>query len=625
MLKPLLSANHTKKKLNALSLYSLCLTIVFAVNHSPSSLASEKKLNESHAIAMHGDIKYEENFEHFDYTDPKAIKGGKIRLASQGTFDSLNPFIAKGTAADHLGLLYDTLTTASQDEPFTQYGLIAEKIIWPNSRDFVEYKLNPKARFSDGKAITAKDVKFTFELLMQKASPLYKTLYQDVSAVKIIDKHHIRFEFKNTKNQELVLIVGQLPVLPSHSTNPEAFAETSLNVPVSSGPYFVEKLEPGKRINFKLNERYWAKDLNVNKGRYNFAEIQVDYYRDSTVMLEALKAGEYDFRYENVSKLWATAYNGTALASGKLKKQLIPHQNPTGMQAFLMNQRNPLFKDIRVRKALNYVFDFEWTNKQLFYGAYKRTNSFFSNSELAAIGLPSEAELALLKPLEDALPASVFTEAFSLPKTQGDGRNRQQLRQAKLLLESAGWTVKNNQLINARGDVFKFEFLTYDPAFERIINPFIKGLKRLGIQASIHKVEVSQYINKLREFDYDIVTYSYGQSLSPGIEQKQFWHSSTADMKAGRNFLGLRNSAIDELVDHVIQAHTREELVTATKALDRALLHNWYVIPQWYIDSHRIAYWDKFAMPKSSPPYDGRFSGTLHTWWIDSNKAKTLR
>jgi len=612
--------------------FSLFITCIFLLGMNPSLAYANSTqqqtattINKSHAIAMHGDIKYPETFKHFDYAEPQAIKGGKLKLASQGTFDTLNGFIAKGTAADQLGLNYDSLTVASSDEAFTQYGLVAKRIIWPSDRSYVEYQLRPEAAFHDGHPITAEDIKFSFELLMDKGHPYFQSSYDAVDSVSIINAHHVRFNFKNNDNAELPLIIGQLPILPAHATNTEDFDKSSLSVPLGSGPYKISQVEPGKRLVFSRVEDYWAKDLAVNKGRYNYNEIQVDYYRDATVMLEALKAGEYDFRYERVSKLWATAYEGQAINDGKLLKKQIPHQNPVGMQAFLMNLRNPLFSDIRVRKALNYAFDFEWTNQQLFYNAYKRSYSFFSNSELASRDLPSDAELKLLNPLRKDLPETVFKQAFTLPVTKGDGRNRLQLRKAKQLLESAGWTVKNNLLVNAQGEQFKFEFLTFDPAFERIINPFIKGLAKLGIQASIRKVEVSQYINRLRKFDYDVITSSYPQSLSPGIEQHGFWHSSQADITASRNLLGIKSPAIDALVSHVAQAKSRDALVTASRALDRALLHNWYVIPQWYIDSHRIAHWDKFATPKTAPPYDSAFSATLMTWWIDSQKADALR
>ena len=605
--------------------YGLVGICIGMLPFSQTIIAAPQSINSSHAIAMHGDIKYKKDFTHFDYTNPNAPKLGRLKLAGLGGFDSLNPFIPKGNVADRIGLIYDTLTVASQDEPFTHYGLIAQTIIWPEDRSYVEYKLNPNAKFSDGKAVTAKDIAFTFKLLMEKADPGYKTQYSGIKSVDVVNSHQIRFNFKNTDNAELVLIVGALPVLPSHLIDPDAFEQSSLAIPIGSGPYIISGIDSGKRTSFTLNDNYWAKDLNVNKGRYNFKHIDIDYYRDSTVMLEALKSGEYDFRYENVSKLWATGYDGDALKSGKLIKESINHLNPTGMQAFILNQRNPLFRDIRVRQALNLAFDFEWTNQQLFYGAYKRSYSFFSNSELAATGLPSSEELALLTPLKDQLPTNVFTDIFTQEKTAANGRNRTQLTKAKQLLEDAGWQVKNNQLVNSKGDTFIFEFLLFDPAWERIVNPFIKNLERLGIKTRIKKVEISQYINLMRDFNYDVITSSFGQSLSPGIEQQQYWHSSTADTRAGRNYIGIKNTAIDSLIESVISAHSRHELVVATKALDRALLHNWYVIPQWYIDSHRLAYWNKFGRPEVNAPYDSQYRNSLLTWWIDKNKLDALQ
>lgn len=580
--------------------------------------------NSGHALAMHGQPKYPAGFQHFDYVNPKAPKGGLLKLGVQGNFDSLNPFIAKGNAASETGLIYDTLTTGSADEPFTQYGLVAKTIEWPDDRSWVKYTLRPEARFHDGKPMTARDVEFTFHLLMKEGSPVYKTLYADVTRVEVLSEREIRFVFSSGENRELVLITGQLPVLPKHYWTGKDFSKTTLTPPLGSGPYRIESVSAGKSITLERVKNYWAADLPVNRGRFNFDRVQYDYYRDSTVLLEALKAGEYDLRKENVSRLWATGYTGDAITNGWLKTENIRHENPVGIQAFVFNLRKPLFQDIRVRKALNLAFDFEWTNNTLFYGAYRRSNSFFSNSELASSGVPGKEELALLEPLRSQLPPSVFTEPFALPVTKGDGNNREQLRLAKQLLEDAGWSVKDNRLVNARGEVFTFEFLVYDPSFERIVNPYVKALQRLGIQATIRKVEISQYINQLRTFDFDLITDSIGQSLSPGTEQIQYWHSSTAGIQAGRNMAGIRNPAIDALVMQVVQANGRKELVTATRALDRALLHNWYVIPQWYIDSHRIAYWDKFSRPAIAAKYDQDFDANLFTWWIDEKKLRAL-
>ncbi|NRB41367.1 MAG: ABC transporter substrate-binding protein [Pseudomonadales bacterium] len=592
--------------------YTVTLFAFLSLFASSSTLAMP---HQSHAIAMHGEAQYAADFKHFNYNNPSAPKGGKLKLGGLGGFDSLNPFIAKGNVADDIGLIYDTLTVASADEPFTRYGLVAKTIIWPDDRSWVAFELNPKAQFHDGKPITSADVKFSFELLMKHGNPMYKTLYADVKTVKIINKQRIRFEFINGENKELALIVGELPILAKHYWEKHDFNETSMQIPLGSGPYQIEQALAGKTLKLKRVDDYWAKDLAVNKGHYNFDLIQYDYYRDSTILLEALKAGEIDFRLEYSSKEWATAYTSPAIKSGALIKREVPHHNPAGMQGFVLNLRNPLFQDIRVRKALNLAFDFEWLNKNLFYNAYTRSPSFFTNSELAATGLPSAEELTLLNPLKDVLPPETFTLPPYQPVTKGTGRNRQQLKQAKKLLEASGWKVKNNVLTDGSGNIFEIEFLVFQPSFERIINPYIKSLALLGIKASMRKVEISQYINRLRAYEFDVVTSRIMQSLSPGTEQIQFWHSESADIPAGRNLSGIKNPAIDTLVEHIVKAKKREDLVIATRALDRALLHNWYMIPQWYINSHRIAYWDKFEQPAVNPKYDSVFKTNLLSWW----------
>ena len=600
------------------------ITLSFILSFSVSAFAINFSHDvHSYGIAMHGKLKYPQNFTHFDYVNPQAPKGGTLKLAEQGTFDSLNDFIAKGNAAN-IGLIYDSLMISSGDEAFSQYGLVAKSVRYGIDRSWIEYQLRSDARFHDGKKITADDIKFSFELIVEKGHPSYKTQYSDVKSVSVITPERIRFEFKNGNNKELVLLTGQLPILPKHATNSKTFAKTSLNIPLGSGPYKISRIDAGKSLRFERVDNYWAKDLPVNIGRYNFNNIQYDYYRDSTVMLEALKAGEYDVRRENVSRLWATAYTGKAIDEGRLITENIRHSNPQGMQGFAINNRKTKFQDVRVRKALNLAFDFEWTNSSLFYNAYIRTNSYFSNSELAAIDLPSPAELLLLEPLKQHLPPEVFTTAFQNPKTKGNGNNRRQLRQAKKLLLDAGWKVRDGVLKNAQGLAFNFEILIYDTAFERIINPYIKNLAKLGITASIRKVEISQFIHRMRQFDFDLLVSSFGQSLSPGTEQIQYWHSTQADVPASRNLMGIKSIAIDQLIHHVVTAGSREALITASKALDRALLHSYYMVPQWYIDSHRIAYWNKFGRPAIAPKYDATFNGNLMTWWQDADKEKAL-
>jgi microcin C transport system substrate-binding protein len=580
----------------------------------------------SHAIAMHGSAKYPSDFQHFDYTSTKAIKGGTLRKGIQGNFDSLNPFISKGTEGDEIGLIYDTLMVSSADEPFTQYGRVAETIETPEDRSWVIFNLRKEARFHDGHPITAEDVVFTFNLLMEKGSPFYRAYYGDVESVAALNDYRVKFTFGDKTNQELALIVGQLPILPKHYWQQRDFSQSSLEIPLGSGPYRIASADPGRSIVYERVNDYWGNNLAVNKGMYNFDHIQLDYYKDSVVLLEALKAGQYDFRLENSSKQWATGYDSPVVENGLIKKQMIEHENPSGMQSFLMNLRKEKFKDIRVRKAIAYAFDFEWSNKNLFYGLYHRSNSFFTNSELASSGLPSGRELEILQPYKDKLPESVFTTEFTLPKSDGKGYNRKNLKIAAALLKEAGWIVKDNQLVNSKtGEPFEIEMIIYSPATVRIVNPYAQTLKKLGITMTVKNIEISQYINRMRVFDYDMVTAVIGQSLSPGNEQREFWHSSSADIEGSRNYSGIKNPVIDDLVDLLISAPDRQELIYRTRALDRVLLNYHYVVPQFYSGVHRIAYWDKFERPSISPKYDAIFNIGLLTWWINPEKQNKIQ
>jgi microcin C transport system substrate-binding protein len=593
--------------------FALFLLLTYAL---PSlALAQGQPTTKTHAVAMFDTPKYPASFERFDYTSHAAEKGGKIKLHSQGTFDSLNPFIAKGNQAAKLHLLYDTLTVSSADEPFTQYGLVAETIEYPADRSSVTYHLNKAARFHDGKAITADDVVFTFNLLIKEGNPFYGFYYDDITNVVALNPQTVRFDFKDNASQETLLIIGQLAILPKHYWQQRNFSESTLEIPLGSGPYQIQSIEPGRQIVYQRVEDYWAKDHPTHKGSYNFDLISIDYYRDNVVALEAFKSGEYDYRHENTSKLWATAYTGKPIDDGNMIKEEIPHQNPSGMQAYVFNLRNPIFQDIELRKAIALVFDFEWTNKNLFYGAYTRTQSYFENSELASSGLPSAQELQLLEPYRDQLPASVFDQAYQAPTSNGDQRNRKNLRKAKAILDAAGYKVTDNSLISPSGEPISFEILMYLPSFERIANPFVKALKRLGIQATLRMVDTSQYINRLRSFDYDMTNLVISQSLSPGNEQRDFWHSSAALEHGSRNRIGIQNPVVDALVDKVISAQNRQELVTATHALDRVLLNLHLIVPQWHSSSHRLAYWNKFHRPETAPDYDVGYSTGLMTWW----------
>lgn len=575
----------------------------------------------AHGIAMHGDLKYGPDFTHFDYADPDAPKGGTVTFSAIGTFDSLNPYILKGVPAAGLGLVFQTLTTQSEDEPFSEYGEVAESIIVPEDRSWVAFDLRPGARWHDGEPITVEDVIFSLETLKTKGHPFYRAYYKNVVKAEKVGERRVKFTFEGGINRELPLIVGQLPVLPKHWYEGRDFERATLDPPIGSGPYRIERVDAGRTIVYRRVADWWGADLPVNRGRYNFDEIRYEYYRDSDVALEAFKAGQYDIRLENTAKLWATGYDSPALEKGWIVREEIPVERPAGMQGFVFNTRRELFRDPKVREALAWAFDFEWTNSTLFYGAYTRTDSYFENSELEATGLPGPKELELLEPFRDRLPPEVFTKDYEPPKTDGSGNIRDNLRVALRLLREAGWKVENGRLVNAAtGAPFRFEILLVSPAFERIAGPFVKNLERLGIEASIRTVDTSQYQNRLNDFDFDMIVGVWGQSLSPGNEQRDFWSCEAATTPGSRNYAGICDPVVDTLIDRIIQAPTREDLVAACRALDRVLLWGHYVIPHWHIPYIRIAYWDRFGRPQTLPRHDI----DLFAWWVDPAKVAAL-
>jgi microcin C transport system substrate-binding protein len=461
-------------------------------------------------------------------------------------------------------------------------------------------------------------VVFSFDILREKGAPHFKAYYADIDEVEALSTHRVKFSFKDHQNKELALIVGQVPILPKHYWEGRDFQKPSLDIPIGSGPYVIGSFDAGRSLTFQRTPDYWGADLPVRKGKYNFDTITYDYYRDDTVAMEAFKAGEYDFRQENSSKRWATSYSGQAFTDDRILVKELEHENPTGMQAFVLNNRKNKFSDPLVRKALALAFDFEWTNRNIFYNAYTRTHSYFSNSEMAATQLPTEAELEILEPLRDLVPPEVFTQVYRAPETNGDGRIYKELRQAKRLLQQAGWRFKDGLLLDEQGEQFTIEMLLYSPTFERLVAPFIRNLDRLGIKSNIRLVDVSQYIARLRSFDFDIIVGGFGQSNSPGNEQRNFWHSSVADVEGSRNLIGVKNPAVDYLIEQLIQAPDRKQLVLRTRALDRVLQWNHYVIPQYHINKYRVAYWDKFGMPTTRPKYDLGFD----SWWIKPAEEK---
>jgi microcin C transport system substrate-binding protein len=573
-----------------------------------------------HGLSMFGDLKYDPGFKHFEYVNPRAPKGGDVRLAAIGTFDTLNPFVLKGVAAAGLGEVFDSLTVGSADESFSQYGVVAETIEMPADRSWVAYTLRNEARFHDGSPMTVEDVIWTFETLKSKGHPFYRSYYAQVVKAEKTGDRKVKFSFGPGDNKELPLIVGQLPVLSKAYWSKRDFEKTTLEAPLGSGAYKIESLEPGRSITYRRVKDYWGARLPTNIGRDNFDTIRFDYYRDSTVALEAFKGGEYDFRQENSAKHWATGYSGPALTQGVIKKEDLKNEVPTGMQGFVYNTRRPLFQDARVRRALAYAFDFEWANKNLFYGAYTRTKSYFSNSELASSGLPSPDELKLLEPFRGKVPEEVFTREYQPPASDGSGNIRDGVRDALKLLGEAGWTIKGQKLVNAQGEPMAFEILLSDSNWERIALPFAKNLERLGITARVRVVDPAQYQKRTEEFDFDMTVTVWSQSLSPGNEQRDFWYSEVAGVRGSRNLAGIRDPVVDKLIELVIQAPDRKGLVARTRALDRVLLWGHYVIPHWHIQAFRVAYWDKFSRPVKSPKYALAFD----TWWVDPQKEAAL-
>ncbi len=587
--------------------------IAFALTQ-PDAARAEAEIYKGHALAMHGTPKYGPGFRHFDYVNPDAPKGGVVRLfGGRQTFDSLNPFIIKGVPAAGGGV-FESLMIGSDDEAFTQYGLIAETVEVPKDRSWVIFNLRKQARFHDGSPITVDDVIFSLEILRDKGQPFYRFYYQNVVKAEKLGPRRIKFSFAPGDNRELPLIMGQLVVLSKKYWDGKEFDKSTLTPPLGSGPYRIKSLDAPRSITYERVKDYWGADLAVRRGDFNFDQITFTYFRDDTVALEAFKAGRYDIRAENNSKLWATQFSGGPFAKGVIKKAQIRHQRPTGMQGFVFNTRREIFKDRLLREALAHAFDFEWSNKTLFYGQYTRTTSYYSNSELASSGLPEGEELAILEKYRGRVPDEIFTRTYKPPTSNGSGRIRKNLRAAFKLLKAAGWEVKDGKLVNLKtGKPLVFEFLLVSPAFERIVLPFVRNLKRLGVAVKVRTVDVAQYQNRVRDFDFDMIVGGWGQSLSPGNEQRDFWGSEKAEIKGSRNFAGIKDKVVDALIEHLIAAPDRESLVARTRALDRVLLAGHYVIPNWHIRDHRLAWWDKFGRPKTIAKYGSGTEG----WWVD--------
>ena len=576
-----------------------------------------------HGLSLMGVPKYPPGFPHFDYVRPDAPKGGVLRLGQQGTFDNFNLFVSgvKGELENGIGsLLYDTLMTPAQDEVATEYGLIADGVRYPADFSSVTYRVNPAARFQDGSPITPADVKFSFETL-KGASPFYAAYYHNVARAEAAEGQ-ITFVFSEAGNRELPQIVGQMPVLPkawwegaAANGQKRSPSETVLEPPLGSGAYRLTSFEPGRYAVYERVPEYWAADLPVNRGRNNFGKIRFEYFRDSTVLLEGFKGDRYDYRSENSARNWATAYDFPAVSEGRVIKEEFPVRNSGVMQGFAFNLRRPKFADPRLRRAFNYAFDFEDINKTIFYGLYQRIDSWFSGTELASSGLPQGLELQILDNVRDKVPGSVFTTRYTNPVGGTPEATRNNLREALRLLQEAGFELKGRQLVSKSGEPLRVEFLGYDASLERYVLPYKQALERIGIGADIRLVDAAQYQNRLRSFDFDITTTVFPQSLSPGNEQREFFGSAAADRPGSRNIIGMKDPGIDALIDRVIFATDRENLVAAARALDRVLLAHDFVVPQWTSRVSRTARWNRFGRPEKLPEYGG--SGFPNIWWYD--------
>jgi microcin C transport system substrate-binding protein len=595
---------------------------------SPIGRASGETQIWRHALSLFGDIKYPEGFRHFDYVNPDAPQGGTLRQSALGTFDNFNTVVSgvKGSIAIGTELYTETLTTPSLDEVSTEYGLLAEAISYPADYSAVTYRLRAKARWHDGKPITSDDVLFSFDVL-KKNSPFYGAYYRHVVKAETTGEREVTFTFDGPGNRELPQIVGQLPVLPKHwwegtdkSGRKRDVTQTTLEPPLGSGPYRLKDFAPGRTLVYEKVDDYWGKDLNVIIGTRNFQTIRYEFFRDSTVALEAFKGDQVDWRFENSAKEWANSYDFPAVRDKRVVREEFPTRNIGVMQAFAFNIRRDKFKDPRVRRAFNFVFDFEEMNRQLFFGQYKRIASFFEGTELAATGVPSGKELEILETVRGKVPDELFTKPYTNPVGGNPEAVRNNLREALRLFREAGYEVKDTRLVDAgSGKQFAVEFLVDEPAAERFVLFYKPSLDRLGMTVSVRVVDAAQYENRLRQWDFDIIVASWAQSLSPGNEQRGFWSSQAADQPGSRNLIGIRNPAVDSLIERVIFTRDREDLVAATRALDRVLLWNFYVVPQWTYGKQRTARWDRFGHPETMPKYGASAFPTI--WWWDAARA----
>lgn len=599
--------------------------------------ADDDVVTKSNAIAVLGQPALPPDFPNFPYVNPTAPKGGEVHLAWGGTFDNFNPFILRGTApigmvsawvilpggsgsGATVGHVWESLLTGSANEADAAYGHLAQTIEMPHSRLWVAFDINPAAKFSDGTPVTAEDVAWTYRTLMEQGRPAIRLQFADVKDVEVTGDRRVVFHFSSNENRELPLLVGGLPVMPKHFFAGRDFSRPLTDTPIGSGPYRVAAFEMGRNMTFERNPDWWARDLPTGKGTNNFDRVRIDYYRDLTVSLEAFKAGQVDLRSENAASRWATAYDFPAVQRGLVIRHDFQHKLPTGLQGWAMNTRRKVFADPRVRNALGLVYDFEWANKNLFYGDYIRTSSYFDNSDLASSGIPQGDELKLLEPFRQELPPELFTKPFTLPVTDGSGNNREQLRQALELMQQAGWQVKDRKLVDASGQQMSFTILLSDPSYERVALPYVQDIQRLGIDVRVRTVDPAQYQHVTDDFDYDMLLYIYPESDVPGNELRDYFSCASAKAQGSSNMPGICDPAVDAMIGKIVAAQDRPTLATAAHALDRVLLWRWYLVPNYSNQSFHVAWWDRFGF-SDKPIRDGV---NFDLWWVDPAKAKAL-
>ncbi|SCY81289.1 extracellular solute-binding protein [Microvirga guangxiensis] len=590
--------------------------VVIVAGFRPMVAAQAEPLR--HGIAMHGEPALPAGFSHLPYANPEAPKGGRITLAIQGTFDSLNPYIVLGVAPPAIPTyVVQSLMIRSQDEPFTLYGLVAESVELPEDRSFVTFHLNPKARFSDGHALTAEDVRFTFDVLRERGKPFYRTSFGQVKKVEIQDPYRIRFDLSGSNDRELPLLIAMMPIFAAHATDPNTFDRTTLTPPVGSGPYTISEVRPGERVVLKRRQDFWGKDLPVLRGLYNFDEIRFDLYRDANTMFEAFKAGLYDYRLEGDPTRWATGYDFPATRDGRIKRETLPVQLPKGMNGFVFNTRRPLFADVRVREALGHLFDFDWLNRNLFYGYLKRSDSFFAGSDLSSAGKPAGGrERELLDQFPGAVRSDILEGRWMPASADGTGRDRDMARQALALLSEAGWGLRDNVLRNRKtGEAFRFEMLVNSRYQERLALNYAQALERIGIKAKVRLVDDVQYWRRISRFDYDMILWVWPASASPGNEQRNRWGSEAAKKDGSFNYAGATSPAIDRMIDALLEAKTREDFVSSVRALDRVLLSGFYVVPLFYVGDQWLAYDSRLKHPLKTP----LFGSSPDVWWREAD------